>query len=70
MSETIRVDPAKAKVEELFTAITNIDWETSTATARDQNRVPRNINILANLSNGYVPNANDRIVYNQAGILR
>jgi hypothetical protein len=28
MSKTMRVDPAKAKVEVLFTAITNIDWET------------------------------------------
>ncbi len=61
------IDPAKARVEELFTAIINIDWETSTSTARDQSRVPRNIYILANLSNGYVPNADDRIVYNQAG---
>ncbi len=35
MNESIRIDPAKAKVEKLFTAITRIDWEISTTTARE-----------------------------------
>ena len=67
MSEIIKIDPAKAKVEELFIAITNIDWELSTSTARDMKRMPRRIGILAHLSNGYIPNANDHVVYDQAG---
>lgn len=67
MSEIIKIDPAKAKVEELFAAITNIDWELSTSTAKDMKRMPRSIGILAHLSNGYIPNANDHVVYDQAG---
>ena len=67
MSESIKTDVSKAKVEEMYKSIKAVEHELLNATIRDPRRNPFNVINLLRMSDGYIPQSTDRIKVDRNG---